>query len=307
VRYVQLRAFHNVAIHGGFSRAAEALFLTQPAVSDQVRKLEEEYDVLLFNRNKKQVTLTQAGQQLLEVTRRMFDVEQQALDLLSESRALRAGKLRIVADAAHHLLHILAAFRRAYPTVQVSIDAGNTETVITSLHAYEADIGVLGEVPQAGDFDVLKLNSTPIVAFASRDYPLATCQSATFAELAKHPLVMRERGSKTRQKLEAMAAQCGVTLTPLIEAEGREAVREIVAAGGGVGFVSSAEFGQDTRLVPIKIDAPEMLMDEALICLRERSNGKLVHAFYEIARKLTQSAEDVTAGDAKPSGAATRA
>ncbi len=288
MRYVQLRAFHNVAIHGGFSRAAEALFLTQPAISDQVRKLEEEYDVLLFNRNKKQVTLTRAGQQLLEITRRMFDVEQQALDLLSESRALRAGKLRIVADAAHHLLHILAAFRRAYPSVQVSIDAGNTETVITSLHAYEADIGVLGEVPQSSDFEILKLNSTPIIAFTSRDYPLSVQERVTFAELARHPLVMREHGSKTRQKLEAMAMQCGVPLIPLIEAEGREAVREIVAAGGGVGFVSSAEFGQDKRLAPIKIDAPEMLMDEALICLRERSNGKLVSAFFDIARGLTQ-------------------
>ncbi len=291
MRYVQLRAFHNVAIHGGFSRAAEALFLTQPAVSDQVRKLEEEYDVLLFNRTKKQVTLTHAGQQLLEVTRRMFDIEQQALDLLSESRALRAGKLRIVADAAHHLLHILAVFQRTYPTVQVSIDAGNTETVISSLHAYEADIGVLGEIPPTGDFDILKLNSTPIIAFCSRDHPLAAAGQATLAELANFPLVMRERGSKTRQKLEAMAEQCGVTLMPLIEAEGREAVREIVAAGGGIGFVSSAEFGQDGRLAPIRIDAPEMLMDEALICLRERSNGKLVSAFYDIARKLTKATD----------------
>ncbi|PWE54868.1 LysR family transcriptional regulator [Metarhizobium album] len=286
MRYVQLRAFHNVAIHGGFSRAAEALFLTQPAISDQVRKLEEEYDVLLFNRNKKQVTLTQAGQQLLEVTRRMFDIEQQALDLLSESRALRAGRLRIVADAAHHLLHILAAFRRAYPSVQVSIDAGNTESVITSLHAYEADIGVLGEIPQSSDFEILKLNSTPIIAFASRDYPLADTKRISFSELLKHPLVMREQGSKTRQKLEVMARQCNASLTPLIEAEGREAVREIVAAGGGIGFVSSAEFGQDNRLIPIEIDAPEMLMDEALICLRERANGKLVSAFFDIARKL---------------------
>jgi DNA-binding transcriptional LysR family regulator len=154
------------------------------------------------------------------------------------------------------------------------------------LHAYEADIGVLGEVPKTGDFEILKLNSTPIIAFASRDYPLAGQATVTFPELATHPLVMRERGSKTRQKLEAMAADCGVPLTPLIEAEGREAVREIVAAGGGVGFVSFAEFGQDNRLVPIRIDAPEMLMDEALICLRERANGKLVNAFYDIARRL---------------------
>ena len=78
MRYVQLRAFHFVATCGGFSRAAEALFLTQPAISDQVKKLEEEYDILLFNRHKKQVTLTPAGNKLLEITRRLFENESQA-------------------------------------------------------------------------------------------------------------------------------------------------------------------------------------------------------------------------------------
>ncbi|AIM03133.1 LysR family transcriptional regulator [Sinorhizobium meliloti] len=288
MRYVQLRAFHNVAVCGGFSRAAEALFLTQPAVSDQVRKLEEEYDVLLFNRNKKQVTLTQAGHQLLEITRRMFDTEQQALDLLSESRALRAGTLRIVADAAHHLLHILAAFRQKYPSVQISLRAGNTETVITSLYSYEADIGVLGEVPESREFDIVKLNSTPIIAFASTEHPIARRNTVSLEELSGQPLVMRERGSKTRQKLEDFAAAAGVALKPAIEAEGREAVREIVAAGAGVGFVSAAEFGRDGRLAPIEIVGAEMLMDEALICLKERSGGKLVRAFFEIARSLAE-------------------
>ncbi|AEH83457.1 LysR family transcriptional regulator [Sinorhizobium meliloti] len=288
MRYVQLRAFHNVAVCGGFSRAAEALFLTQPAVSDQVRKLEEEYDVLLFNRNKKQVTLTQAGHQLLEITRRMFDTEQQALDLLSESRALRAGTLRIVADAAHHLLHILAAFRHKYPSVQISLRAGNTETVITSLYSYEADIGVLGEVPESREFDIVKLNSTPIIAFASTEHPIARRSTVSLEELSGQPLVMRERGSKTRQKLEDFAAAAGVALKPAIEAEGREAVREIVAAGAGVGFVSAAEFGRDGRLAPIEIVGAEMLMDEALICLKERSGGKLVRAFFEIARSLAE-------------------
>ena len=289
MRYVQLRAFHYVAISGGFSRAAEALFLTQPAISDQVRKLEEEYDVLLFNRYKKQVTLTGFGQQLLEITHRMFDTEQQALDLLSESRALRSGTLRIVADAAHHLLHILGKFREKYPGIQVTVRTGNTETVVTSLFAYDADIGVLGEIPKGREFDMLKLNSTPIIAFVSRTHPLAGTKSMSFAELSKHPLVLRERGSKTRQKLEAMAQKQSVELPAAIEAEGREAVREIVASGSGIGFVSQAEFGQDGRLVPIVIDAPEMLMDEALICLRERSGGKLVRAFWNVARELSSA------------------
>jgi aminoethylphosphonate catabolism LysR family transcriptional regulator len=286
MRYVQLRAFHHVAVCGGFSRAAEALFLTQPAISDQVRKLEEEYDVLLFNRHKKQVTLTQQGQRLLEITHRMFDTEQQALDLLSESRALRAGTLRIVADAAHHLVQILGRFRARYPGIQVTVRAGNTESVITSLFAYEADIGVLGEIPQGREFDILKLNSSPIVAFVAHNHPLAGARKLNLADLAKQPLVLRERGSKTRYKLESLAESMGVELVPTIEAEGREAIREIVASGVGVGFVTKAEFGLDARLKPILIDGPETLMDEALICLRERSSGKLVKAFWDIARDV---------------------
>lgn len=286
MRYVQLRAFHYVAITGGFSRAAEALFLTQPAISDQVRKLEEEYEVLLFNRHKKQVTLTRPGERLLEITHRMFDTEQQAHDLLSESRALRAGTLRIVADAAHHLLHILAIFRQKYPGVQVTVRAGNTDTVIASLFAYEAEIGVLGEIPEARDFEVLKLNSSPIIAFVANTHPLAGERKLPLSDLAKHPLVLRERGSKTRFKLENLAAELRVELKPSIEAEGREAVREIVASGAGVGFVSRAEFGSDARLHPIEIDAPPVLMDEALICLSERASGKLVKAFFDVARNL---------------------
>ncbi|MCU9849040.1 LysR substrate-binding domain-containing protein [Defluviimonas sp. WL0024] len=285
MRYVQLRAFHYVAICGGFSRAAEELYLTQPAISDQVRKLEEEYDVLLFNRHKKQVVMTSAGERLLEITRRLFDQEQQALELLSESRALRSGTLQIVADSAHHLLHILGPFRERYPGVRINVRAGNTETVIQSLYNYESDIGVIGEIPRSRDFQHLQLISTPIVAFVATHHPLARVPSFSFDELARHPLVFREQGSRTRKKLEEAATAAGVALVPAIEAEGREAVREIVASGAGVGFVSAAEFGEDARLVRIPLIGAEAIgMDEALICLRERSGGKLVRAFFEIAR-----------------------
>lgn len=290
MRFVQLRAFHYVAICGGFSRAAEELLLTQPAISDQVRKLEEEYDVLLFNRQRKQVTLTPSGERLLAITRRLFDCQQQAHDLLSESRALRAGTLRVVADSAQHLLGIFGAFRARYPGVRIVVRAGNTASVIESLHSYDADIGVLGEIPEGRDFEILVLNSTPIIAFAAVDHPVAANASLSFAQLAEMPLVLRERGSKTRRKLEDGAAAAGVTLTPVIEAEGREAVREIVASGAGVGIVSAAEFAEDVRLVPIPIEGPAMLMDEALICLTERSQGKLVRAFFNCARSLAEDA-----------------
>lgn len=285
MRYVQLRAFHHVAIHGGFSRAADALCLTQPAISDQVKKLEEEYDVLLFDRKKKQVAVTAFGKKLLEITRRMFDIEHQAQELLSESRALGAGTLRIMADSAHHLRPILGPFRRKYPGVFISVGAGNTQEIIDKLFSYEADVGILGEIPTIRDFEIVTLNSTPIVAFVAKGNSLENAKSISLQQLAEQPLVLRERGSKTRQKLEEIAADAGVTFNATIEAEGREAVREIVASGAGVGIVSLAEFGHDERLVQIPISGATPLMDEALICLRERSKGKLVSAFMRMAKE----------------------
>jgi aminoethylphosphonate catabolism LysR family transcriptional regulator len=289
MRYVQLRAFHYVATCGGFSRAAEELRLTQPAISDQVRKLEDEYDILLFDRSKKQVRLTPQGEELLLITRRLFENEQQALEMLSESRALRAGSLRIVADSAHHLLHILARFRKRHPGVRVTLRAGNSENVLDALYRYEADIGVLGEVPPARDLDHIVLNSTEIVAFVARDHPFASRGAIRLHDLAGHPLVMREEGSKTRRKLEDAAREAGIALPAAIEAEGREAVREIVASGGGIGFVSAAEFGADARLVALTLsDAPKnaLTMDEAMICLSERRGGKLVQAFFNVASEM---------------------
>lgn len=284
MRYVQLRAFHHVAICGGFSRAAEELLLTQPAISDQVRKLEEEYDILLFNRHKKQVSLTDEGARLLDITRRLFDAEDSARDMLTESRTLRSGTLRIMADSALHLIRILARFRENYPAVAVEISGGNSREVVEKLFSYQADIGVLGEVPASREFVTVTLNATPISAFVASDHPLAGRRVLRFSDLASVPLVLRERGSKTRMKLEEAAAGAGVRLRPAIVAEGREAVREIVASGAGVGFVSAAEFGADSRLVRIPLeDETHLRMEEALICLKERRNSRLVTAFMEVA------------------------
>jgi aminoethylphosphonate catabolism LysR family transcriptional regulator len=298
VRYVQLRAFHHVATTGGFSRAALALNLTQPAISDQVRKLEEEYEVQLFNRIRRQITLTAEGERLLAITRRFFEVEREALDLLAERRALSQGNLRIIADAPHHLLHILGRFRQRYPSVRIMLNSGNTEDVLEALYSYEADAGVLGEVPSGQDLTVLPLNSSPIIAFAATGHPAAAHDSLSLTDLADMPLVFRERGSRTRSKLEQAASAAGVALVPAIEAEGREAVRELVAAGAGIGFVSAAEFGQDLRLKPIPLAGAEGLtMDEALVCLSARTDGKLLRAFLAMAAEThAEGLEDRPAG-----------
>ena len=287
MRYVQIRAFHYVATYGGFSRAAQALFLTQPAVSDQVKKLEDEYDILLFSRQKKQVSLTKQGAELFQITKRLFEVEGQALEYLSENKAFTTGTLRIKADSTLHILGALSRFRVRFPKVKIEISTGNSQDVIRDLLSYEADIGVLGTIPKNPNIDVIRLGKSPIIAFTSKSNPIAKNKTLSYKGLSELPLVMREAGSKTRQKLNAAATKKGVTLRPTIEAEGREAVEEIVRAGSGIGFVSSKEFSEKNNLVSIQIEDAPIDMEEAVISLKERSSGKLIKTFMAMVKNNT--------------------
>ncbi|WP_119255850.1 LysR substrate-binding domain-containing protein [Shinella zoogloeoides] len=288
MRYVQLRAFHHVALAGSFSQAARDLSLTQPAISDQVRWLEEEYDVPLFVRKRRQLTLTPAGTRLLAATRRLFDAEGEALDVLQEERSLRAGVLRIAADSVDHILDVLTVYRQRFPGIQIRIVGGNSSSIVEDLLAYDVDIGVLGELADERPFEVLSLNVSPVVLFVARSHPLAGHASLSLQALSAWPLVMREEGSRTRLMVEKLAAAEGIALRCAIEAEGREAVRRIVAAGVGVGMVSQAEFDNDPRLVKIALEGQPLTMHEKLICLKDRRNGKAIQAFFATARRLAQ-------------------
>ncbi|WP_411351515.1 LysR substrate-binding domain-containing protein [Leisingera aquaemixtae] len=286
MRHSQLKAFHHVALLGGFSRAAEALSLTQPAVSEQVRKLEQDHDVLLFHREKKRVILTGAGDRLLQLTKHYFEVESQIADHLSESGAAAGGELRIIADSAQHLTGFLGPFQQRYPNITISLRAGNTGAILDELRAYNAEIGVVGSLTPGKDMSVLNLGATEITAFAARGLLPASQRTLTFRELAHLPLVFREDGSKTREKVEAAARAQGITLKPAIVAEGREAVRELAASGAGVGFVSAAEFGHDSRLVQYRLQGAGLEMSESMVYLTQRRDVKVIRAFMEFATGL---------------------
>lgn len=280
MRYSQIRAFHHVAIHGSFSRAAAALSLSQPAVSEQVRKLEADHDVLLFHRGQRQVTLTPVGAQLLICTRKIFEIEEEISEVLSENRTALEGRLRIIADSAHHLTARLHAFQLRHPRVFISLRTGNTAQITRALRDYDAEIGVIGAREPGTEMESRDLGTSPIIAFAARSLGLPAAMR--LEQIATHPLVFREDGSKTRHEVERAAAAARIPLRPAIEATGREAVREVVAAGAGIGFVSQAEFGHDARLAQIAITGTDLTMRESLICLRQRRDVRLIRSFMDL-------------------------
>lgn len=279
MRYAQLRAFHHVALHGGFSRAADAMNQSQPSLSDQVRKLEQAHDVLLFHRDGRRISLTASGEELFRLTSEFFEQETRIGDFLNESRAEAAGTLRIVADSAHHVTELVGRFRALYRNVYVALHTGNTEEVLTKLRNYEADVGVVGNMISAPDLEIHDLGKTPIVAMVAQGFLPASVKFVTLDDLRKHPLVFREKGSRTRAALEEAVGNAGKELVPVLEVEGREAMREVVATGAGIGFVSEAEFGHDVRLRALPIKDVRLEMSEALVTLKARRDVPIIRAF----------------------------
>ncbi len=279
MRYSQLRAFHNVALHGGFTRAAVALNQSQPSLSDQVRNLEQIHDVLLFHRDARQVRLTEAGEELFIMTRRYFEMEAGIGEYLDQSRAEISGTLRIIADSALHVTSFVSQYRASHPNVFVSVHTGNTKEVLRGLRNYEAEIGVVANLVPAADLDTIELGSTPIIAIAATGYLGKSITRLTLEGLRDHPLIFREVGSRTRRALEEAATKRGIRFDPVIEVEGREAMREIVASGAGIGFISQAELGIDSRVRPLPIDGSQLAMSETLVTLKARRDVRVVRSF----------------------------
>jgi len=281
--YTQLRAFHAVALHGSFTEAAISLGLTQPTLSDQVKKLEQDFAVTLFNRVRKRTTLTETGQRLFEVADNMLDFENRAVDLLGETQSLQSGHLIIAADAPFHILQVIAKFRRIYPGVSVAVNIGNSEMVMNQLFDFRADIGVLANNPPDPRVKAFTLRDDPLVAVVPCAHPWATRGSMSFLEMRDQNLVLRERGSTTRRLVEEAFHEHGMVPHVVIEVEGRECVREAIAAGIGIGFVSKSEFGCDDRVAMVHLTGCNIFMRESIVCLESRLSTRAIAAFWDVA------------------------
>ncbi|WP_169569690.1 LysR substrate-binding domain-containing protein [Sneathiella limimaris] len=280
--YSQFRAFHAVATQGGFSKAADHLGLTQPAVSDQVKKLEERFNVLLFNRHKRTVQLTPLGHQLLEITQKSFQLETQAIDLLNAHQSLEKGHINVAADTPLHIIPLIGKFKKSFGGISVSLRMGVADQIIAGLLDFSYDIGIVADMPNDPRFHAITLCEDPLVAFVAKSHPLAKTDTITLKELSDYPLIIREPGSRTRDHTEEEFRNADLHMNIVMEVQGREAAREAVAAEIGVGIVSEPEFGHDNRLKALKLTDCKATMTESLVCLKEKKPLKPITAFFNV-------------------------
>jgi aminoethylphosphonate catabolism LysR family transcriptional regulator len=280
----QLRAFHAVAEAGSFSLAARTGGISQPTLSAQVKALEATYGTGLFDRHGRGVRLTPVGQSLHAVTTRLFAAEEEARALLAGNRALTRGHLRVSADSAYHVMPILAALKRRHAGLTFSLQIDNSAVVLEQVLEHGADVGVMAKPTSDPRLHSSKLRDDRLVLFVPRRHRLSAKRRMRLTDLAGQDVVIRERGSITREVFEQRLAQANIKLGNLIEVQTREAVREAVAAGFGIGVVFESEFGTDRRFTPIDVSDVDLAVGEYVVCLEERRRLALVRAFLDVAQ-----------------------
>lgn len=286
-----LQAFHTVAKEGGFTAAAKVLNVGQPTVSTHVRSLEDHFGIELFHRRGRSVELTGAGRSLLIITDGLYGHEEEAVKFLRAARELQAGELNISAIGPHDVMELLEAFRARHPKLRFSVTLGSTNEVLESLVEFDSDIGVIGHEEKDPRFSCRFYDRHEVLVTVNAAHPLARRRNIRIEELGGQEMVLRTVGSTTRKAFESALIRAGVEIRPVMEIKDREAVREAVIRGLGVGVVSESEFAPHERLRALRVTNAEMYTYAYAACLAERRNRPLIGAFFKMVDELVRERE----------------
>jgi DNA-binding transcriptional LysR family regulator len=250
-----LRVFHTVARLQSFTRAAEALFLTQPGISKHVKSLEDHYGTRLFDRLGKKVVLTQAGETLFPSVDRIFQLLDRSEKEIADLKGMKSGDLRIGASVTigiYFLPGILQQFQKLHPGIRVSLDIDLNRQIVEKILDNAVDIGLLG-APETDD----RLSVTPffkdeLVVIAPVDRAWAARDAVRPLDLLGERFIFSQPGSGTRTIIEDRLRQAGVVLTNTIEFGHTEAVKKAVEAGLGISILSRSTIVKEEKLGTIR-------------------------------------------------------
>ena len=251
----QLRVFNEVARHLSFSKAAQALHLTPPAITMQVKELEGHVGMPLFERNGRQVALTTAGEYMLVFARRMLSTLKDAEDMAARLQRLEVGTLTIgmVSTAKYFVPRLLAEFRREHGGIEVKLAVGNREQLVRMLQANELDIGIMGRPPKELATRAEPFAAHPHVFVAPVDHPILMQGLQSVEALRSFSFITREVGSGTRAAMEKFFAAARFQPQVAMEMASNETIKQAVMAGMGLSFLSLHTLGLelDNRLIGI--------------------------------------------------------
>jgi len=251
----QLRVFSEVARHLSFSKAAQSLHLTPPAITMQIKELEGHVGMPLFERSGRQVALTTAGEYMLVFARRMLSTLKDAEDTAARLQRLEVGNLTIgmVSTAKYFLPRLLAEFRREHSGIEVKLAVGNRDQLVRLLQGNELDIAIMGRPPKELATRAEPFAAHPHVFVAPVGHPLLAQGLQTVEALRSYAFILREEGSGTRAAMEKFFAAARFSPQVAMEMASNETIKQAVMAGMGLSFLSLHTLGLelDNKLIAI--------------------------------------------------------
>ncbi len=236
----QLEVFEAIARLGSFTRAAEELFLTQPTVSMQIKKLTEAVGLPLFEQVGKKIYLTDAGRALHKTSRDIFKHLSHFEMTVADMQGMKQGTLRlaVVTTAKYFAPRLLGAFCQQYPGIEVSLKVSNREHILERLADNQDDLYILGQPPEELEAESEPFLSNPLVVLAPVNHPLVGKKKIPLARLAQEPFLLREPGSGTRMAVERLFAQHNLITKVRMELGSNEAIKQVIVSGLGVSVLS---------------------------------------------------------------------
>jgi len=246
----QLEVFEAIARLGSFTRAAEEMFLTQPTVSMQIKKLSDAIGLPLFEQVGKKVFLTDAGRELHKTCREIFKHFSHFEMAVADLKGMKQGSLRlaVVTTAKYFAPRLLGPFCQEYPGIQVSLKVSNRERVLERLADNLDDLYILGQPPEEVDAVAESFLDNPLVVLARADHPLARLKNIPLARLAEEPFLLREPGSGTRKAVEQLFEEQGLSIQIRMELGSNEAIKQAIIGGLGVSVLSRHTLTLDAPL-----------------------------------------------------------
>ena len=280
----QLKIFEAVARHLSFSKAAAELHLTQPAVSMQVRGLEESVGLPLTEQVGKKIFLTEAGREVFHASQ---NIAAQLNDLgaaLTQLKGVESGQFNIAVTSTVNAVatNLLAQFRADHPKVSIHLDVSNRESVLSQLAANRIDLAIMGQVPEGLDLEAIRFMDNPLVVIAPPAHPLARKKRIPVQELAAESFLVREAGSGTRGAMERFFAAKGLGIRTSMEMSSNEAIKQAVQAGLGLGILSLQTLEMELalkRLAVLKVEGFPIMRHWYIVHRTDKRLSPVAQAF----------------------------
>lgn len=296
----RLQVFYTVAKQLSFTKAAELLYMTQPAVTFQVKQLEEHFNTRLFERSHSKITLTPAGEVALEYAEKILNLTNEMETRLGELTGQVSGALMVGASttiAEYMLPRLLGDFKALYPHVHARLTVANSETIESKVADHTLDVGLIEAPSHHPQLTPQVCGEDELVAICSPTHPLASFKSVTPAQLSEMPYVSREDGSGTREVVDDYFRENGIQPDDLhiaMELGSREAIKGAVEAGLGIAILSRATIAKELKLgdlvaVPLE---PRLHRPLSMVYAKEKFRSRLLQTFLDFVKEsLAQKAK----------------